>query len=357
MDLFIYDIRDGSLVPIITTTTANEVRGTIRGSVIAWLSDASGRFVTNVAQGGTVTTATLAAGMHGHSDTIVDYTGVIWTDGRYVSSATPDLSEDYDLFYGLFNDAPMFPSEASLDGAAAAQVASDLDSMLAAYTDYSRGDANVRLANLVDAAVFELTTHAGTQADPTVSGNLIVWEDNRRGVFDIYHTTIGVGAAGVDTLIIDEVLADPNADANGDGVTSPTEDEFVEIINALAGPVDLSGVTLSDATGVRFTFPDGTVLPTLGSVVVFGGGTPTGLFGGAQVFVASGLGLNNTGDTITLSTPGGAVITTVTYGTEGGNDESLQRSPALSGTLTRSSMIPDAVGTFSPGTSSEGFPY
>ncbi len=64
-------------------------------------------------------------------------------------------------------------------------------------------------------------------------------------------------------------------------------------------------------------------------LVVFGGGDATkfGPLGGALISVASlsHLGLNNTGDSVTLRNGRGVVINTMTYGPEGGKGVSLVR--------------------------------
>ncbi|HEU4388260.1 MAG TPA: lamin tail domain-containing protein, partial [Blastocatellia bacterium] len=87
-------------------------------------------------------------------------------------------------------------------------------------------------------------------------------------------------------IVINEFLADPPTgsagDANGDGVTNATQDEFVELVNAGSTPLAVGGFTISDATSVRFTFPSGKVIPPGEAAVVFGGGTPTGAFGNAS---------------------------------------------------------------------------
>ena len=47
-----------------------------------------------------------------------------------------------------------------------------------------------------------------------------------------------------------EIHADPdatNGDANGDGSTSTTQDEFVELVNVTGSPVDISGIRLRAA--------------------------------------------------------------------------------------------------------------
>ena len=160
--------------------------------------------------------------------------------------------------------------------------------------------------------------------------------------------------------VINEVLADPDAtagDANGDGTVSTTEDEFVEIVNATGGAVDISGWTVADGFSVRHTFPVGTVVPDQCGVVVFSGGTPTGDFGGmaAQTASTGSLGLNNSGDDVTLN-DGVVDIVMVTYGGEGGNDQSITLDPDITGpALVEHSTATGSGGAlFSPGTRIDG---
>jgi hypothetical protein len=133
-----------------------------------------------------------------------------------------------------------------------------------------------------------------------------------------------------DELIINEVLADPNSDANRDGTGAGDQrDEFVEIINSTNVALNLSGLNLYDSTNTtpKHTFPANTLLQPGKAIVIFGGETgsaatsnipgipagtssktttaPNASFGGAIVQVASSftftnttsaLGLNNTGN-------------------------------------------------------------
>ncbi len=132
-------------------------------------------------------------------------------------------------------------------------------------------------------------------------------------------------------LVITEIHADPASglagDANGDGTRSSDDDEFIEILNVGTSPVDLGNYTLFDAgdDDPRFTFPSGTTLLPSTSAVVFGGGTPTGFPG--LTFTAGSLGLNNGGDTVTLRDASDTPVVAVTYGSEGGSDQSITRSP------------------------------
>lgn len=128
-------------------------------------------------------------------------------------------------------------------------------------------------------------------------------------------------------LVINEILADPptDYDANGDGVYSYTDDEFVELINAGNGSLDLSSATLADAVGVRLTLPAGTVLAPGEVLVVFGGGTPAPI-AGARVYASGAMQLNNGGDTLRVKAADGTLLGEVTWGSEGGLDQSLVRA-------------------------------
>jgi hypothetical protein len=162
--------------------------------------------------------------------------------------------------------------------------------------------------------------------------------------------------------VINEVHADPDplqGDANGDGQVDSSEDEFVEIVNNGEAVIDLSGWSLHDITGLRHAFTDGTLLPSGCAVIVFGGGSPTGSFGGSIVQAASrgALGLNNPGDTLTLLDPDASVMLFLAYGPEGGQDHSLTRSPDLTGPepLVGHLTAPGSGGArFSPGTKVDG---
>ncbi len=171
------------------------------------------------------------------------------------------------------------------------------------------------------------------------------------------------------TVIINEYLADPApgapGDANGDGTTNATQDEFVEFVNTGATPADISGFTISDSLQVRFTVPAGKIIPPGEAAVVFGGGTPTGSFGNAAanglVFAVGGAGLslNNGGDTITLKDASNAVADTLTYGSAEGNaDQSITRSPDITGAFVPHSTAPGSGGRlFSPGARVNGSPF
>lgn len=163
-------------------------------------------------------------------------------------------------------------------------------------------------------------------------------------------------------VILNEINIDPDAalgDANGDGIVDTSDDEFVEIVNTSGSDIDISGWTLNDLIGVRHTFPPGTIIAYDCAVIVFGGGDPTGFFGGSLVQTSSNglLGLNNTGDTITLYDLNNEEMFAYTYGSEGADNQSLTRDPDISGPepFKKHSTASGSGGAlYSPGTKIDG---
>ncbi|WP_235299249.1 lamin tail domain-containing protein [Portibacter marinus] len=170
-------------------------------------------------------------------------------------------------------------------------------------------------------------------------------------------------------FIINEVLFDPPGgdagDANGDGTRSPSEDEFIEFVNDSDREVDLSGFTLYDANNLetlepRHTFPDGTVIPSGGIYVLFGGGNPSGDFGTAEVAVSTtgNMNLSNADDVITILDNQGNVFLSFDTQIEGagisfGEDQSITRSPDINGAYTLHTNA-NAESFFSPGKKADG---
>jgi hypothetical protein len=169
-------------------------------------------------------------------------------------------------------------------------------------------------------------------------------------------------------IIINEVLYDPpsgiQGDANGDGTREAQEDEFIEFVN-LGGTLDLSGYTVHDNAQQRHVFPQGTIIPSGGVLVLFGGGNPSGAFGNAIVQTASAgiLNMNNAGDFVTVYNTNGEVVLTFDVEPLSNNpDESYTRYPDLylepgdDGILFyQHAGIGEALGAlFSPGTKIDG---
>lgn len=167
------------------------------------------------------------------------------------------------------------------------------------------------------------------------------------------------------SLLINEVLYDPSndaldGDANGDGAYSQAEDEFIEFYNDSDDALDMSGFMIYDADGYlagtpNHTFPAGTIVPAHGAIVVFGGGTPTGSFGGAvvQTSTTGDLNMNNADDLMTITDAEGNVLLTFNIEPLSNNpNESYTRNPDITGEFVQHSSVNGAL--FSPGTKADG---
>ncbi|WP_334055685.1 lamin tail domain-containing protein [Polaribacter sp. P097] len=186
----------------------------------------------------------------------------------------------------------------------------------------------------------------------TISVNDALSDDAYDPIADV-TTTVTNEDDELPNLVINEFMADPdatNGDANGDGSVDTSQDEFIEIYNASGSELNIGGYTIEDSSGLRHTFPKGTILPTAGTIVVFGGGTPTNIPSLTQVSSVGFLGLNNGGDTITIKDAGGTVVTSYSYSSEGGNNISLARNPDLTGSfVTHDNVTGNGGVLFSPG--------
>lgn len=167
-------------------------------------------------------------------------------------------------------------------------------------------------------------------------------------------------------LIINEVLYDPSnsgllGDANGDGVYSQIQDEFIEFFNTSTTNLNISGYEIWDDTLVGtlvYKFPNGTIIPPRGALVVFGGGVPVGSFGGAIILADTGVGLdlNNTGEKIVIKNNNGVSILFFDSDALSNNpNESYTRSPDITGGFVQHASVNTRL--FSPGTNLSGIAF
>jgi hypothetical protein len=206
-------------------------------------------------------------------------------------------------------------------------------------------------------------------------------EDNR--IIEISIASISGGSSSIDklpnltieddetpntaALIINEVLYDPPAgaagDANGDGTRDANQDEFVELVNLSASPMDISNYKMYDATALssnapRHIFPSGSIIPPGKAIIIFGGGAPTGSFGNATVQIASSgsLNLTNADDLLTIEDANGTVILTFDVEALSNNpDESYTRNPDLTGEFEQHGANTPLL--FSPGSKVDSNPF
>ncbi len=279
---------------------------------------------------------------------------------------------------GVANTSVVFPNGALQNGADAVAL------YFGDAADFSTGTP-VTNVNLVDALVYD-TSDADdsvllatlTPGQPQINENEIGSKDSASNARvpdggDPFDSSCYVqqeptpGAANAPApaqgWVINEIHADPDpvaGDANGDGLLSATQDEFIELVNNTGVEVDLEGATLADSVRVRHVFGSGMKIPSGCAVVVFGGGLPVGFFGDASITVAStgSLGLNNGGDSITLSL-NGVVLVTATYGSAGGLNQSLMLAPEVTGDVYALHSVASGSNgrLFSPGTLANADPF
>ncbi|MEY3123000.1 MAG: hypothetical protein RI993_1825 [Pseudomonadota bacterium] len=123
-------------------------------------------------------------------------------------------------------------------------------------------------------------------------------------------------------IVFNEIMAESPAgamgDANRDGIFHAKDEQFIEIVNTGNTPVCLTGWTLEDANQQAVhLFPLGRELASGKALVVFGGGIPTGEFGGTIIqrsTATNGFRLNPIGGTLTLRDTGGKLVRQFSWG-------------------------------------------
>ena len=206
----------------------------------------------------------------------------------------------------------------------------------------STGVTNVKLEYTLDGTTWTLITSSVSASTgfygwtvpstATTTAQVRVSDAANSAVSDTSNATFTItssGGGGAAVVFINEVLAnEAGSDVNG---------EFVEIVNSGGTAADLSGWTLSDATGLRHTFASGTSLAAGKAIVVFGGaaGIPTGL-SNAVAASTGGLNLSNSGDTVTVKNAAGTTVDSTTYSSSlsGTDGVSMNRSPDVTSGAT-----------------------
>ena len=182
--------------------------------------------------------------------------------------------------------------------------------------------------------------------------------------------------------ILGDVPASPGGDANCNGATSETADEFVELLNVSMNALLLGGVTIWDdnaftnpTQSTKYTFASGFVLGPGEAVTVFASapGTVTsspwcltataGRIGDSVALGNSaGFGLSNAGDTVHLTAgplASSLKLHAVTYPATGVANQSYARSPDGTGTFAAYLGIPGHATdrAMAPGSLVTGYPF
>ena len=226
-------------------------------------------------------------------------------------------------------------------------------------------------ANPASEVTARLVLTAGEE-DFGVSFDVSLEVENSEGVqtlaWDVY-----VPSEAEQQVAITEFLANPTGkttashynplhrETPSDSSRINVEDEFIEIANLGQVDVDLADWSVSDAVARRSNFYEGDVLAKRGAVIVYGGrlsGSEPVLGDDVLALPAtestSGLGLNNSGDTITLRNADGHVIDRIKFG-KPSSKGSMTRNPGLNGAFADHSTVADAA--VSAGTWPSGAPF
>jgi hypothetical protein len=152
-------------------------------------------------------------------------------------------------------------------------------------------------------------------------------------------------------VCLNEILADPASDWNGDGEVNSRTDEWIEIVNTGSSTVDLSAYRIGDLSGgmdYRFAF-SGT-LGAGGILVVYG--SEVVQWQSDNGVSTYGLSLNNSGDTVSLYRISGtdtAVVDDYAYGAhEVQDDRAVGRRPDGSGAWVLFDGLNPYSGTLPP---------
>ena len=254
-----------------------------------------------------------------YDNALIHLNAIAWLAGAGGGGGTTDTT------------APSAPSNLT----ATAKSSSQIDLAWTGSTD-NVGVASYNVYRSTDNATFNAvasvttTAHADTGLASSTTYYYRVTADDAAGnesaASNTASATTGTATSPAQ-VIINEILANEPL--------SDVAKEFVELVNVGGTSIDISGWTISDATGLRHTFASGTTLAAGKARVVYGGaaGIPSGLTNAVAASTGS-LGLGNSGDTVTVKNSAGTTINAYTYpsslsGTDG---VSMNRSPDTSAT-------------------------
>lgn len=179
-------------------------------------------------------------------------------------------------------------------------------------------------------------------------------------------------ASITNNLVLNEIFVRPGTntgDANNDGNPDYAEDEFIELVNNSGATIDMSGYKIYDyarfKTGeANHIVPNGTTIANDGVYVLFGGGNPTGSFGGAIVEVCSNTDVKLSLNHSSVDPPEIVIITDASdnvvslYNVLDFNQTlnsymSVTRSPDVTGLYVNHMDLPSGA-RYSPGTKIDG---
>lgn len=285
-------------------------------------------------------------------------------DGGTANGGVDTFTQDFDIVVTVTPAINMItPDVARVSGGTAIRVATSNFNDFTQTAPTATVAGQTAVVNVVNATDIDVVVPSGL----TVGMNQAIVVDQGGDTATIMTLNI-VADVAANEVIVNELLPTPTTavDTNGDGLMSTDDDQFVEVVNLLTTPVDISNFridTLSAAATTVHVFSNPTVIPAGGSIVVFAGGTPTGfpaaqMNGSAQLSSTGALGFAtgaSGGDIVDLVDQNATTINSVTY-TASTDAISLNRmiDGDVNGNLVDHNTVVTANGNFSPGFKVDG---
>ncbi len=125
----------------------------------------------------------------------------------------------------------------------------------------------------------------------------------------LFAVILAICSISASAVVINEFLPNPGTiDWDANSIISETDDEWVEVYNNGTSAVNISGWTIADAVGTRYTFPQDSFIEAGEFITIYGT-----------------LGLNNGGDMARLRDSLNNIVDSITYLYDPGNDVSIGR--------------------------------
>jgi len=237
----------------------------------------------------------LKAGHHGSSSS---------TSGDLLDTVDPQqviISSAYDSQYG-------HPTEEVLERLAERSIPTYWTATHGNTILVSDGQS-VSIRTQQAASTDPLALREGTALAPGAGGAVVERETLGPGTVSVPQTPVATDGG---TTVPDEglIIETIHADAKGDDRQN-LNDEYVVFRNSGESPLDLSGWTVTDAAGHRYTVPDGHTLAAGAMVTLHtgsGADTETDLYWGSGSPV-----WNNGGDTVLMRNSDGDIVREETY--------------------------------------------
>jgi len=217
-DIVMYNLADDTETKL-TSTLADETKAVVKGNWIAWQGKAGGNEDIYIYNIGTQQTEQITFDTRDQINPVIDGNKVVWEDYRHglgeiyeydlISRVEKRITDNTynqtrpsaingrivwvdqrdgnrELYLSYMNKEQRLTNTGSDDAQPFA------DGINSVYVDYASGlsDPNLSLINLVSRRAMRLISDPNRQEEPELSGNRLVWQDNRSGLWQIYFTEV-----------------------------------------------------------------------------------------------------------------------------------------------------------------------